>query len=799
MASRVRFAAIGLGALLSTAVIWSGCDNEARKVEEEEAGELRDLRSTLKLEIQSVNMPEGGAPTITFRATDQDDAPIDDFVDQAWEGTRPLNTTATPPEQRTPPYLAAPRFTIAMLEDDGDYVDYFVRTATAVPFIETQGGDPVDPAIPSTIQANFDAPPAAPAGGDVAAAETAFRARFQSQGDGVYVYTVSDLDPEIVAQMDRTKTHTAAMWTTRTTPDRDATRPSPASATHNFVPAGGGSAMLDEVVVDAACNTCHGVMSAHDNRTGVQVCITCHNPEAPDPAGGARAANVDPETNNAIDFKQMIHKIHAGSVLPSVQGPNPTDPADGTPYHIVGRATANPAPPSSVHDWSEVAFPQPVQNCTACHQGEDAANYKNRPAVAACSSCHDNVEFDGTKVAGLPGCAVEETTARCAHVGLPALDLTNCSACHSPDVIDAQHLVAGVAEAAQYRYEIVSAGIQEDRRPVVTFRVVNPSNGIAYDLRTHPTWTQTASGASRLFVSLGFPSNEYTNDVEGGQPFGQPLQIPIVDRPGVNAALENAEDGAYRIVGPLALPPGVTSATAMVEGHPAVAGGPTAGTRIPVTTAVEFFGVDGPAQPRRDVVSVESCNACHGVISAHGSNRNNTVQGCAVCHNPNATDRSRVPAGVEGETPIDFKWMVHVIHAGEHREAPVTIYGFGGTPHEFPAPVPFSAGNCNMCHVNDSFRVPLQEGTLGTTISSGEDDGTPSDNVRETPTFSACLSCHEGRTNERLAMTARDHALTYVNADGSEECATCHGTGGIVDVTQVHPIRARSGDEGENQ
>jgi OmcA/MtrC family decaheme c-type cytochrome len=786
MASRVRFAAIGLGALLSTAVIWSGCDNEARKIEEEEAGSLRDLRSTLQLEIQSVNLPESGPPTITFRATDQDGAPIDDFVDQAWAGTRPVAQG----EQRAAPYLASPRFVIAMLEDDGDYVDYFVRTATGVDFIQTQGGDPVPPAIPSTIQANFDAPPAPTQGGDVAAAEAAFRARFQSQGDGVYVYTASDLDPEIVAQMDRTKTHTAAMWTTRTTPDRDATRPSPASATFNFVPAGG-AATLDEVVIDEACNACHGVMSAHDNRTGVQLCITCHNPEAPNPEGGARAANVDPETNNAIDFKQMIHKIHAGSVLPSVQ--------EGTPFHIVGRATANPAPPSSVHDWSDVAFPQPVQNCTACHQGEDAANYKNRPAIVACSSCHDNVEFDGTKVAGLPGCAVEETTARCAHVGLPALDLTNCSACHSPDVIDAQHLVAGFAEAGQYRYEIVSAGIQEDRRPVVTFRVVNPSNGIAYDLRTHPTWTQTASGASRLFIDIGFPSNEYANDVEGGQPFGQPLQIPIVDRPGVNTALENAEDGAYRIVGPLALPPGVTSATAVLEGHPAVAEGPTAATRIPVTTAVEFFGVDGPAQPRRDVVSVESCNACHGVISAHGNNRNDTVQGCAVCHNPNATDKSRVPPGVEGETPIDFKWMVHVIHAGEHRQAPVTIYGFGGTPHEFPATVPFSAGNCNMCHVNDSFRVPLQEGTLGTTISSGPDDGTPSDNVRETPTFSACLSCHEGRTNERLEMTARDHALTYVQADGSEECATCHGTGGIVDVTQVHPIRARSGDEGENQ
>jgi OmcA/MtrC family decaheme c-type cytochrome len=770
MASRVRFAAIGLGALLSTAVIWSGCDNEARKIEEEEAGELRDLRSTLKLEIQSVNMPEGGAPTITFRATDQDGAPIDDYVDQAWEGTRPLAEG----EQRTPPYVSAPRFTIAMLQDNGDYLDYFSRTANGVPYIATSGADPTEPAVASTFQAANDAPPTN--------TEEAFRARFQAQADGVYVYTVGALDPEIVAQLDRSKTHTAAMWSTRTTPDeaRESTLASPANATFNFVPAGG-TAVRDEVVVDQACNKCHGVLSAHDSRTGVQLCITCHNPEAVSPDDGSRAANVDPETNNAIDFKQMIHKIHAGSVLPSVQ--------EDIPYLIVGRATANPAPPSSVHDFSAVAFPQPVQNCTACHQGANAANYKNRPSVTACGACHDNVEFDPAQVAGLPGCAAAETTARCAHVALPALDITNCSDCHTPDVIDAQHVVPSFAEASKYQYEIMSVEVPADRKPVVTFRVLNPANGVPYDLRTHPTWTQTASGASRLFVDIGFASTEYTNEVEGGQPFGQPIQIAIVDRPGVNAGLQNAENGAYRIASPVALPEGVTSATAVVEGHPAVAGGPANGTRIAVTTAVEFFGVDGPAQPRRDVVSVESCNACHGVISAHGNNRNDTVQGCAVCHNPNATDKSRVPPGVAGESPIDFKWMVHVIHAGEHRQAPVTIYGFGGTPHQFPAHVPFSAGNCNMCHVNDGFRLPLQPGTLGTTTSTGADQGTAGDNVRDTPTVSVCLSCHEGRTNERLGLPVRDHVNTYVEADGTEACATCHGTGGIVDVSQVHPVR----------
>jgi OmcA/MtrC family decaheme c-type cytochrome len=771
MASRVRFAAIGLGTLLSTAVVWSGC-NESRNIEEEEAGSLTDLRSTLQLEIQSAEFPETGNPTVTFRATDQNDDPIEDFIDQAWAGARPLQ----PGEQRTAPYVAPPRFVVAQLLDSGDYLDVQERVTAGRPFVPAEGDDPVQPPAPPEggfKQAIADQPPTTD--------EAAFRAKFVSRGNGVYTYTLGP--PTVTEGIDRTKTFTAAMWATRNTLREEgatAVRASPANATFNFVPAGGGTAAKDEVVLDQACNACHGVMSAHDNRTGVQLCITCHSPQT-----------TDPETGNTVDFKVMVHKIHNGSGLPSV--------AEGAPYRIVGFAGGVPAdqplPPSSVHDWSGVAFPRPVQNCTACHQGEDGAAYKTRPAAVSCGSCHDNVRFDATTAAGLPSCAAEETTAPCAHVGLPGLDLTNCSDCHSPEVIDAQHTVAGHVEAGQYRYEVVSVEVPADRRPVVTFRVVNPANGIPYNLRTHPTWTQAANGNSRLFVNLAFPSQEYENVAGEGDTatrFGQPVAIPIVTgNPinGVNPALEDAADGAYRIVSPVALPAGVASGAVLIEGHPAVAGGPTEGTRIPVTSEVEFFGADGPAQPRRDVVSVESCNACHGVISAHGNNRNNSVQACAVCHNANATDKSRVPAGTAGETPIDLKWMVHAIHAGEIREAPVTIYGFGGTAHQFPLPVPFDVGDCNLCHVNESWRVPIADVALGTTVSTGADPALASDNTRDPATASACLSCHEGRQNEALGVSAREHALTYVQADGTETCQQCHGTGGIADVARAHPIR----------
>lgn len=774
MASRLGFAAVGFGVLLSTTVVWSGC-NEAREVEEEEAGQVADLRNTLQLEIQSADFPETGTPTITFRATDAEGNAIEDFVDQAWAGARPLAQG----EQRAVPYITPPRFVISQLLDSGDYLDvYERRPAQGFSFVPEEGAQPIAPATPPEggfAQALADQPPTTD--------EAAFRAKFTSQGNGVYVYTLGA--PTVTAGIDRAKTFTAAMWATRNTAAEEGStevRPSPANATFNFVPAGG-TAARDEVVVDQACNACHGVMSAHDNRTGVQLCITCHSPQTS-----------DPETGNTVDFKVMIHKIHNGSGLPSV--------AEGTPYRIVGfspgRTGDQPFPPSAVLDFSGVTFPQPVQNCTACHQGEDAANYKTRPAAVSCGSCHDNVVFDAASAADLPNCAAEDTTARCAHIGLPALDLTNCSACHSPDVIDAQHAVAGRAEAASFAYEVLNVEVPQDRRPVVTFRVVNPMNGVPYNLATHPSWTQNANGNSRLFLLIASPSREYENVAEGeGAPsFGEPIEIPIVDRPGLNAGLEAVADGAYRITSPLALPAGVTSATAVLEGHPAVAEGPTAGSRIPVTSEVEFFGVGAAAEPRRDVVSVENCNACHGVLSAHGSNRNNSVQVCATCHNPNATDKGIRPEGTEGETGIDLKFMVHAIHAGEVRQTPVTIYGFGGRPHEYPLPVPFDVGDCNVCHVNDSWRVPLGDAVLGTTISTGADPVLATDNTRDPKTTSVCLACHEGRQTS-LGPTAREHAATYTQPGGVEQCQQCHGAGGIADVALAHPIRAREQEQAQ--
>ncbi len=308
----------------------------------------------LHLEIQSVTIPEGAnpRPVVRFRVTDQAGAPVDLMTELGnWNLGIPTAANRTVPN-------TVPRFTLAQLEDDGDYHSLYSATVAAKAF--TSPGGPALPAADAT-QAAYEPP--ARAGTTPVAWPIA---DLVAVGNGVFDYTMPAATD---AAIDRTKTHTAAGWIVRA---RTALDSDVAYDSFNFVP-GGGTAQLDEVVSDGACNRCHGVLQAHGTRRGTQLCITCHSPQT-----------TDPETSRTVDFKVMVHKIHMGGDLPSVQ--------QGNPYFIVGNS-------QNVADFSEIAFPwhDGVQHCTVCHTGgEDSDNWRARPNLAACSSCHDNVKFDGS-------------------------------------------------------------------------------------------------------------------------------------------------------------------------------------------------------------------------------------------------------------------------------------------------------------------------------------------------------------------------------------------------------------------
>jgi OmcA/MtrC family decaheme c-type cytochrome len=187
-------------------------------------------------------------------------------------------------------------------------------------------------------------------------------------------------------------------------------------------------------------------------------------------------------------------------------------------------------------------------------------------------------------------------------------------------------------------------------------------------------------------------------------------------------------------------------------------------------------------------------------LSLHGSNRNNETQVCVICHNPNATDisvRPGAPAtGVDGkvEEAIDFKYMIHAIHAGAldeegFRENGIVVYGFRGSVNDF-SEVWLPSGtdslkDCTRCHISAP-AVPISTAALPTTVLTGSDLSSPADDENITPTAAVCSSCHD---TELAAAHMQQNGAVFDLMDGTsytETCSLCHAAGGIEDVAVAH-------------
>jgi OmcA/MtrC family decaheme c-type cytochrome len=254
-----------------------------------------------------------------------------------------------------------------------------------------------------------------------------------------------------------------------------------------------------------------------------------------------------------------------------------------------------------------------------------------------------------------------------------------------------------------------------------------------------------------------------------------------------------------------------------MDGHPA-GDVTTAGAftdRLPVTSAFRDFAMTGTTTARRTVVDIAKCNACHSVLSLHGNNRTDEPQVCAVCHNPDATDASRRPTaggvltgGVDGklEESIDFRTMIHGIHAGQagkggFRNKGLVVYGFGGSVNDYSGVVfPGVLSNCTSCHtatsylLSGAFASPTANGLLGTTTSTAGSATDPADNLRTTATAAVCASCHDSdiaRTHMQDAFNAGRFGVTQaqINAGTQEACTFCHGPGKALDVKTVHGVK----------
>jgi OmcA/MtrC family decaheme c-type cytochrome len=519
---------------------------------------------------------------------------------------------------------------------------------------------------------------------------------------------------------DSTKTHTLAIYATRDTSDvlgKDYY----ANVEQDFLPPDfrPGAAPVTEtwdVIANAACNTCHNPLSAHGgSRQDVKLCVTCHSPQT-----------TDPDTGNTVDFKVMVHKIHMGENLPSVVA--------GTPYVIIGNN-------GSVNDFSTVAFPQDIRNCTTCHgvagtptDTSQATNWNMFPSRAACASCHDDVNF----VTGAN------------HPAGPQADDSRCANCHpsqgnqewDASVIGAHTVPYKSTQLKGLNAAIISvSNTHPGQHPTVKFRLTENDG----------TFVAPSAIGSNLKLLMGGPTTDYAIQPFREQADGATVTAGLASYTFTSAIPADAKGTwAFSIE---------ARRTITLNPHPVDTDDVTEGAFNPIAYAAVSAGVP---EPRRQVVDIGLCNTCHDRLAFHGTQRFNT-QECVICHNPNGDDGEAPPES------IDFKRMIHRIHTGTDLTHDFSISGDSFNGVLFPG----DRRDCASCHLAGTWEIPdsARAGSLPT--QTPRDWYTP-----QQPTAAACLGCHD-------TQAAAAHAFLNTPSSG-EACVTCHGTDADFPVDKVH-------------
>ncbi len=496
----------------------------------------------------------------------------------------------------------------------------------------------------------------------------------------------------------------------------------------DFVPAGGAVDETWDKIADQSCNNCHDQLAFHGgSRREVKLCVLCHT-----------EGTGDPDSGSSVDMEIMIHKIHMGANLPSVQA--------GEPYQIIGYR-------GSVHDYSDVHFPQDIRNCDTCHVGldPDAAPsqshlYYTEPTIDACGSCHDNINF----VTGEN------------HPAGPAADGT-CTTCHQPDgaefgpsILGAHTIPAKSNQLEGLNYEIVKVeNVEPGVAPTAYFRVTNDAGdvidgttlsrfGPRYAGPTTDYTTLVLTGTASFDAATGLTSFTYSEalpeDATGTWAFSADVyRFVDIMQPGGDDPI-NVREAAFNNV------------------YYAAIGG-------------------GTPEPRRDIVAIEECNVCHDMLALHGGQRLNT-EDCVLCHNPTATDEEVRPAAAGEPQTITFKFMIHRIHKGAELTRDFTVYGYRSSVHNYnDVHFPGRLSSCENCHVNNSEQLPLP--------ATAEPVVTPREFFSPMgPAAAACLGCHDSK--DAAAHAFLNTAFFPGSTDPAESCGVCHGTGAEWSVDRVH-------------
>lgn len=560
------------------------------------------------------------------------------------------------------------------------WVSYVNRTETAAAGVGPGG----TPALASATQATTDPKPAGQAN------------QLVFNNDGYYTYTfstdITDPAKTLGVTFEPDRTHRIAIQLSYSNAAGETVRVNPyIDVTFD---ASGNSVLVTDpnqtrVMADVnSCNGCHERLALHGGgRVDVQFCVMCHNP-----------GTTDANSGNVLTMQTMTHKIHAGRLLKSR-----LDAGQGGERYVIWGFQ------NSRHDYAEVGFPQDLRNCTVCHTAANPKtpqgdNWKRRASKESCLTCHANDA----------GSAWDASHAVFANAlfgaGAAPKDITNaqCAGCHregSTLGADRVHWNQNEENAAKYRMNIEAATYDAAARTVtISYFLSDPTNNeAAYNLVT-PDCTgagdtlacsnQTRFGNLRFYIAYQNLAGQLTRVTEftaynnGGS--------------AANAfAYKGTNDGANKYTIDITLPADTATAIAAgtarvisigqvkepkLEVQSATDPRPEVTPRTLVNVVVqnthEDFALSGELNPRRQVVSSEKCNVCHGALGTtsgsntlaeafHGGARN-TVESCSLCHDALRSSSTVMTNGLALRESYQFKRMIHGIHGNSRRTYPFT-------------------------------------------------------------------------------------------------------------------------------
>jgi OmcA/MtrC family decaheme c-type cytochrome len=570
---------------------------------------------------------------------------------------------------------------------------------------------------------------------------------------------------------------------------------------YNFVPSGSGAPIDREIAATSGCNNCHRGFSAegltsdsfhNSGRIDARYCDICHNP--------GRTSN--PSAVSSV----FVHRIHAGEMLQ----------------------------PANVFHGIAATYPQDIRNCKACHEGAaQGAQAEMHPTLAACTSCHDQVDF--TAGSSLPACvhppALDATTGLpqlCKHTG-GAVAEPSCVVCHTAALIDSYHVpiappdpnnilnggtnantnaaflaAAGAVPegAATITYAIQSVDVVADamsvKRLSIQFKLMKNGADVVFPtFGSGPTELMTGFvGSPSVYFAFSVPEDGIATPADYNvTASGYIKNIWNGSASGLGAGTLTGPDssGFYTIVlGNVVVPDSATQVTGGVGYTYSLATSfPLTEIDLPafpydpvnkqgglIVPAPDVFKVATGYTGRHIIIDNNNCLKCHVELGAaptfHAGQRNNGPT-CSFCHNPNQST-----SGWSGNA----KDFIHAIHGARKRTVPFTWHAESPTDNfsdvEFPGPL----NNCTACHVagDNDFSNPASlaavPNMLFSTVAKGRYDSSPTTNPNGYFTISPYVVA-DGFTDYGLGFSTSN--LTTTLPDGRE------GTQGGTDCTPDRP------------